>query len=89
MPRRNRRMPVPALAAIATSALSDVTAEYTVTVSNGSGVQHLTMYGTQTSVWCWAQEAGRRGGFGAGNWQPKDIVIAANVVSQSPFLAIA
>lgn len=89
MPRRNRRMPTPELAAIATSALSDVTAEYTVTVSNGSGMQHLSMYGTQASVWAWAQEAGRRGGFGPGNWQPTDITVRANVISESPFLAIA
>lgn len=89
MARKNRRAPQPVLPVILPAFLSDVTAEYAVTVTNGSGVQHLTMYGTRSSVWSWAAEAGKQGAFGPGNWHPSDITTAANIVSESPFLAIA
>lgn len=71
------------------SFLADVEAEYDVTVTNGSGVQHVTLNGTKSSVWEWAQEAGRRGGFGPGHWYPIGITVASNVVSDSPFLAVS
>lgn len=89
MPRRNRRAPQPELPILAPSFLSDVKGEYAVTVTNGSGVQHLSMYGTQESVWAWVAVAADRGAFGPGHWYPSEITCRANVVSDSPFLAIA
>ena len=84
MPRRNRRVPQPELPVILTSFLSDVQAEYSVTVTNGSGVQHLSMFGTQASVWAWVEVAAERGAFGPGHWYPSGITPLANVVSESP-----
>lgn len=84
--RRAQRMELPV---ILSDFMADVTAEYSVTVTNGSGFQHVTMFGSKSSVWAWAEQAGRQGGFGPGNWYPIELDQLSNVISEVPFLAIS
>ena len=89
MPRRNRREPQPSLPIILPDFGSDVTGLWSVAMTNGSAVTAIEVYGTKSTAWDWAAEAGARGGIAPGYWHPITITHAANVVSPDPFLAIA
>lgn len=73
MPRRNKRADVQALPNIPQGFFDDVQGEYEITVTNYSGTKRIKMNGTQASCWTYCVEAGRRGGFGKGRWEPTDI----------------
>ena len=82
MPRRNNRTPMPELPVITR------TYEFSVTVTNGSDVQHLSMFGTHASVWAWVTVAAEHGAFGPGYWYLSEITPLAHVVAEAMFLAL-
>lgn len=87
MPRKNfasksaRRQQHPELPVILPAFLADTTGEWAVEMTNGSGRKVITMHGTKSSVWDWAEKAGARGGIGKGYWYPVDLTSAANLVT--------
>ena len=88
MPRRNRRAPLAPLPAIPLGFFDDVEGVYEVTVSNNSGCKRVTVNGTQESVWGWAAESGRQGGFGPGRWEPKTIRLIEAHDERQAFVAL-
>jgi len=87
MPRKNNRRPQAELPAIGLDFFSDVQATYDVTMSNGSGVRHLVLTGSQRSCWTWACRAGEQPGNLLG-FVPVDI-LEIEPAPAEPFLALA
>lgn len=88
MPRRNRRAKIVSLPAIAPGFFEDVEGTYEVTVSNKSGCKRVTVNGTQASVWGWAAESGRQGGFGPGRWEPQSVRLIEAHDERQSFVAL-
>jgi hypothetical protein len=87
MPRKNNRQPVIELPVPGIDFFSDVTALYDVTMTNGSGVRHLLLSGSQRSCWTWACRAGEQPGELLG-FVPVDLIEIEPAPADEPFVAL-